>query len=511
MNAMAWIDVVLDALCVIPAAVLGIVAVPRTRGRLSAAHVHLLSWALGLGCVAAVLIEASVLVTEALNVPALSQLSAFRLVRLALVLSSSAAAVAALRGSTWRVDRALVAVILAAGVGAAYVVAVVRVDSVFGLDTDWLAPPQVAAAGLVAIAFEPVRSRLQRLADRAVHGRRLTQSEVLARVSALSRASAVDAESFRELARIVAQTLGTSGAAIHVRAADGSEQVHRWPPLGQAPAREHRIPVVVGGGTAGALAIPDDGPPADRRHQALLDDLCRAVGVLLRNAVLASELQESVASAAARSAQIRASRWRIVTAQDSERRELERDLHDVAQPGLTAVRLTLGLANHLAAAGGDACHRALVTLRSQIALADAGLRQTLQGIEPPALTDQGIVAALRATAETLHLDTEFRVGDAVLGARFAHHLETAVYFCCAEALQNTAKHCPGATAVVELGLADARLRFVISDNGPGYEPSAVAPGSGLQNMADRMAAVGGDLAVTSVLGRGTTFIGSIPV
>jgi signal transduction histidine kinase len=117
--------------------------------------------------------------------------------------------------------------------------------------------------------------------------------------------------------------------------------------------------------------------------------------------------------------------------------------------------------------------------------------------------------ALDAVAVRCPVPTTVRVTDA---RRFPPELETAVYFCCREALQNVAKHARGATrATVEVAGDDATLRFTVADDGPGFDTSATAPGAGLVNMRDRVAVAGGDLEVRSRVGMGTTVAGAIPL
>jgi signal transduction histidine kinase len=231
----------------------------------------------------------------------------------------------------------------------------------------------------------------------------------------------------------------------------------------------------------------------------------------MHNALLSLELEHRLHATERRAAEIRASRWRIVAAQDSERRELERDLHDGAQPGLTAVRLSLGLAAHLARSGNPAAREALGRLRTQIDDASVRLRQTLRGLDPPALGEHGVTRALRELAAALGTAAEFRVDAETRAARFPAEIEAAVYFCCAEALQNTVKHCPGAAVRVTLALdrEAGLLGFTVADDGPGFD-AAVSTGSGMQNMADRIAAAGGVLRLESRPGTGTEVSGSVP-
>ncbi|HEY4453733.1 MAG TPA: ATP-binding protein [Pseudonocardiaceae bacterium] len=410
------------------------------------------------------------------------------------------------------VGRAVVYSLLIAIVGAVYVLGVVRVDAAFGLDSDWLAPPQVAAAGLAALAVQPVRMVLARFVDRVVYGRRLSAREVLAQVGALARASSGGTEALSSLAGLTARTLGTDQAAVHL-VRPGAELTVRWPDHSAPPAREERTPVSFHGVVIGALAVPAARGSLPRHRRALLADLGRSAGVVMHNSAQALDLRWRLADAEARSAEIRASRWRIVTAQDSERRDLERDLHDSAQPALTSVRLALGLVNHLADTAKDAaCRVALLRLRNQIQVATTSLRRTLRGIDPPALTESGIVAALRETAESLCAEVDFDIDPAACG-RFDRQVEAAVYYCCGEALQNAVKHSPDASVRVTMALDDngSVLRFTVSDNGPGFDPDSVAGGSGLQNMADRIAAVDGQLVISSRPDAGTRVDGTIPL
>jgi signal transduction histidine kinase len=402
--------------------------------------------------------------------------------------------------------------VLLALVGAVYVLGAVRIDALFGLDSDWLAPPQVAAAALAALAFQPARAGLMRLIDRAVYGRRLPAYEALARVSELAWAGSGGTEALRRLAEVTARVLGVEYAAVHVATPQGRELIYRWPNCGQVRSAAQRIPVTYQGIIVGSLVVPAMRGPVPRQRQALLDDLSRSAGVVLRNTAITFELEQRLEAAEAHSAAMRASRWRIVAAQDSERRDLERDLHDAAQPALTSVRLTLGLLNHLATTrNDDAYGTTLDHLRTQIRIAADALRQTLRSIDPPVLTQAGIVPALKETAESLRLDVSFRIGASVDEVRFARHVEATVYYCCAEALQNCAKHSPGAE--VELALdreGDGRLSFQVSDRGPGFEMASISTGSGLQNMADRLAAAGGELSINSRPGEGTRVRGTVP-
>jgi signal transduction histidine kinase len=460
-----------------------------------------------------------------------SQTVVFWIFRFLAIAAPCAVLVGLLRVRLWTfellLNRALTYGVLAAVIGAVYVFGVVRVDAWVGLDTDWLAPPQVAAAGLVALAFHPARVRLERLADRMLYGRRVAPYDVLAQISALSDSGTggPGEAALTRLARLVGQGLRTRYAVVYLSLEDGTEARYQWPPEAardggettgtdsmDRSAAERTIAVEYRGSPVGRLVIPVQAgrAPANERR-ALLDHLARAAGVVMHNARLAADLEHRLRVIETRAAEIRASRWRIVAAQDSERRELERDLHDGAQPGLTAVRLSLGLVSHLVASGSDSAGDALLRLRAQIDDATLSLRQTLRGLAPTALGEHGISRALAELAESLGVDVDFHVDDETRQARFSPQIEAAVYFCCAEAIQNAAKHCPEAsvTATLQSDGERALLRFEIADDGPGFD-AAGSTGNGIRNMADRIGAVGGSLRIESESGAGTKVFGSVP-
>jgi signal transduction histidine kinase len=159
--------------------------------------------------------------------------------------------------------------------------------------------------------------------------------------------------------------------------------------------------------------------------------------------------------------------------------------------------------------------QALDGLPGHINEALARLRQALRGLDPQIFSVRGLGEALREQAAALGARPMFRIaaeGTAHADTALAPEVGAAVYFCCSEALQNTVKHCPGAPVevTVELDTGPDRLRFSIADQGPGFDSEAVE-GGGLQNMADRIGAVGGEVRVSSAAGTGTQVTGWVPV
>lgn len=493
---------------------------------------RVLLWGLGLSFAVAAVLAGAGLAGRFVDAPGLagiaSRSTTFWIFRAVFTALPIAVLAGVMRFRLWDAERffnkTLIYGSLVALSGAGWVFGVVRIDALFGLSNDWTAPPQLVGMGLLALAVQPVRIGLQKLADRLVYGERTPPYEVLAAVTAMSQLSGPAEETLRALARTVAEGLAVPAASISVTVSD-PEQVHYcWPEDAAGPEDWNRTPMEYRGEIVGAIAIPPDAYRSlapDRRR--VLADVARAAGVVVRNARLTVELEHRLHRIEALSVEVRASRWRLVAAQDGERRELERDLHDGAQPELTAVRLALGLLAHAARRGGgpEAVRAAVDQAVGQTEAALAGLRRTMRGLDPQVLGQEGLVAALRERAEHLDCATRFELPELESTMRFERSAEAAVYYCCSEAMQNAAKHRPGTEVVVSLrfqsggvsgGGHQSRLDFAVTDSGPGFDVEAAymqEPG-GLVNMADRIAAAGGEVWITSVVEAGTTVMGWVP-
>ncbi|SDU88960.1 sensor histidine kinase [Jiangella alkaliphila] len=204
--------------------------------------------------------------------------------------------------------------------------------------------------------------------------------------------------------------------------------------------------------------------------------------------------------------EVRESRARIITAADSSRREIERNLHDGAQQRLVALAVRLGLARRLAS--GDTA-ALLDELRGDVVETLAELRDLAHGIYPPLLREHGLGEALRSAAGHAVRPTTV---DVATDRRFAPGAEAAVYFCCLEAMQNAGKHAgPDATVTVHVGLNGTGLAFEVCDDGAGFDPATAGRSHGFVNMRDRLGALGGRLTVVSGPGRGTVVRGTLPV
>lgn len=211
---------------------------------------------------------------------------------------------------------------------------------------------------------------------------------------------------------------------------------------------------------------------------------------------------------ARRAEELAASRARLVGATDSERRRIERDLHDGAQQRLVALAINLRLAQKIAANDPAQCRPVLIELATQLQAAIDEIRRLAHGIYPPLLATGGLAQAIPAAAAKDALTTRVTIDHI---GRYSPEVEAAVYFCCLEALQNAAKHAGNAaTANIHASHDGAVLTVTVSDNGFGFDPATTTHGAGLTNMADRVAVVGGNLRINSRPRQGTHVTIAIP-
>jgi signal transduction histidine kinase len=202
--------------------------------------------------------------------------------------------------------------------------------------------------------------------------------------------------------------------------------------------------------------------------------------------------------------ELAASRIRIVSAADTARRKVERDLHDGAQQRLVLLRLKLNMLER------DPSRIELIKeISTELEQALAELRDLARGIYPAALESEGLAGALQQAATQCTLPTTL---DSDGTGRYPPELEAAVYFCCVEALQNAAKYAgEGAHAEMRLHQRNGSLHFEVVDDGAGFDPVSATGSGGLQNMRDRIGALGGTLSIAATPGTGTRIAGSVPV
>ena len=411
------------------------------------------------------------------------------------------------------ISKTLVYGSLATFITGVYVAIVVGIGSL----ADRGARPSLAlsllATAIVAVAFQPVRERVQRLANRLVYGRRATPYEILSEFSARMAATSSAEDLLLPMARILAQGTGAARADVWLKVGNDLRDETIWPPdappFPALPATagpltlagaDRILPVVHQGELLGALSVSKrPGEPLTPTEDKLLADLAAQAGLVLRNAGLREQLL-------ARLEEIRASRQRLVAAQDQERRRIERNIHDGAQQQLVALAIKLSLTESLIGADSGGERELLAELRKEAADAVEDLRDLARGIYPPLLVGDGLVAALRAQAKKSPVPTAV-TADGV--ARYPRDVEAVVYFCVLEALQNISKYAGATRARVRLAASGNELGFEVADDGAGFDPDAKAYGTGLQGMADRLNALGGTLDVWTSPGAGTVITGRL--
>jgi signal transduction histidine kinase len=205
---------------------------------------------------------------------------------------------------------------------------------------------------------------------------------------------------------------------------------------------------------------------------------------------------------------LRASRARVVATAERERRRIERDLHDGAQQALVTATVQLAALRQEATRLDPALSSGFDAVRDQLHRASVELRDLARGVDPMALADGGLASALRHAVASFPGDATV---DILTARRFDPEVERAVYFCVAETLQNAFKH-GGHGIHVRLALDgdESELRFAVGDDGLGFDPTEPSLGTGLDNMVERLGAVGGELIVSSSIGGGTRVTGTVP-
>jgi signal transduction histidine kinase len=422
-----------------------------------------------------------------------------------------AVGVAILRHRLFDIDlvirRTLVVGILAGVVTALYVAIVVGIGTLVGSRGNLAL--SIVATALIALAFQPLREWARRFTNRLVYGKRATPYEVLSEFAERSAGTYSIDEVLPKMAETLASGTGANRAAVWMFV-EGTlrrdavfpagdevwplEVVVREEPF-QVPGADACLPVRHRGEVLGALTVSmPAAEPLTETHRKLLADVAAQAGLVLRNVRLIEDL--------------RASRQRIVAAQDEERRRLERNIHDGAQQQLVALAVKLRLAETLTDRDPAKAKELIAQVKAETTDALENLRDLARGIYPPLLADQGLAAALEAQARKATVPVQVHP-DGV--GRYPKEVEAGAYFCVLEALQNIAKYAEASRVDVSLRAENGELVFEVRDDGKGFDTARTPPGSGLTNMRDRLEALGGAVQIRSAPGRGTTVEGRVPV
>ncbi len=373
---------------------------------------------------------------------------------------------------------------------ASYMAIVLGIGSLLGTDDSLVL--SLAATGLVAVAFQPVRTRVQRAVDRFVYGDRDDPYAVISRLGQQVVNAAGIHDLLPQIVRTTAESLRLPYAALFLDRANGQELVAS---AGTLSAAVVRLPLTYQGAAIGALEVAQRTPgevfsASDRR---LLADLAYQIGIAAHTVTLATELQRS--------------REQIVTSREEERRRLRRDLHDGLGAQLAALIMQTGAIRSRLHSDPAAADQSLRELRDELRVALDDIRRLVYGLRPPALDELGLIGALRARLDRLQAqkaDTEYGGLMVTFDAPetmppLPAAVEVAVVRIVDEAVTNAVRHARARLLRVSLECDGETVRVLIEDDGSGFDAALVTPGVGLQSMRERARELGG----TTSIGRRT--------
>ena len=362
----------------------------------------------------------------------------------------------------------------------------------------------------MALAFDPVQTRLERGASRMVNHGLASPYDVL-RTFSHTVTGSYDAQQLPErMARVLADGTGAAWAQVWLVVGGRLEVAATWPldVSDEQGGARRSLPVLEAGELLGVLVVRErEHRPLSSVESRLFAGLADQAGPVLRGARLRAELGRRLAELSRRAEELRTSRQRLVAAQDAERRTLERNIHDGAQQHLVALAVNLRLAETLTHRSRDRADALLAEQQLAAAEAIEVLVALSRGIYPAHLGADGLVSALATAVAGSVIPVEV-AGTGV--GRYSASIEATAYFCCLEAVQNAAKH-SGATAIrVALDGRDGRLDFVVEDDGVGFDPATTPAGTGLANLRDRVESAGGTLTTGTAPGGGTRIRARLP-
>ena len=388
-------------------------------------------------------------------------------------------------------NRALVYGALAAFITAVYVGIVVGVGTVVGSRTQPNLGLSILATAMVAVAFQPVRERVQRVANRLVYGKRATPYEVMADFSERMSETLAPDEVLPRMAEAAARGVGAEAARVSVHFPNGSEKAVWWPREQTVETLRHRVSATYHEEVVGEIGVAKlqggSVTPADAK---LLADLAAHAGLVLHNIRLKAELQMRLEELTTQAEAIRASRQRLVTAATAERQRLEETIRGGAEQELAQLAGKLTAVHRVIVVDPQQAASTLEGLTAEIQRTLDGLRQVAHGIYPPLLRDKGLAVALES-----RVNRQFRgatIDVAGIG-RYPSEVEAAVYFCCVHELN-------AATDRIDIRLreVDDALEFSLT--------ASTAVNGRRQDLEDRIAAVGGSLTV-----HGDSISGRVPI
>jgi signal transduction histidine kinase len=353
------------------------------------------------------------------------------------------------------------------------------------------------------LAFQPLRRRLESAISRRLFGDRVRQYQLLKNLGTTMEQTAELDELLPRLALAVRDGIGASWVQVRLRDADGS-----WldDPVGVAGEvngdSAAGVDLVRAGELVGRVDLgPRPGGYADSDLE-LLSTVAAQATTAVANVRLASQLKEGLE-------ELSTSRVRLIAAQETERRRIERDLHDGIQQEVVALIAGLRLARNRLSRDQLTADE-LADLQDQAREMLRDLRELAHGIHPPVLSDNGLVAALESRVTRFPISVQILADDDLRAERFSEDVEGTAYFVVCESLTNVAKHAGTDGARVRLTHSGSRLSLMVEDDGRGFESNGARSG-GLANIRDRVEALHGKLRIESRLGAGTSVSAELPL
>lgn len=412
------------------------------------------------------------------------------LIPLSLLAMPLAIGVAILRYRLYEIDvvisRGLVYAGLATFITVAYLLVVVGVGFAVGTGGRPSLLLSIVAMAIVVVLIQPVRIRLQRLANQLVYGVPTDPYAVLAELSRTAAAGDVN-HALAQIAQAFARGMGSPRARVRLLLPGAATLTVTWPP-GATGDFGQTFAVSDGGETVGEIEAEVSG------DQGLTQALTGQAGLALRTLRLSAELAARLAQLEAQAGELTASRTRLVQAQETERRRLERDLHDGIQQDLVVLIAKARLARNQLDRDPALAAETLAELQTSAQHAVADLRSLARGIHPAVLSSRGLVEAIDSMAARMPVGVHVEADSKVRGVRYAPEIEGAAYFVVAEGLANVLKHSGATEATVTISASDSWLRVAIADDGRGFAAGEVME-SGLRGLRDRVAALGGHVEI----------------
>jgi signal transduction histidine kinase len=375
------------------------------------------------------------------------------------------------------INKALVYGALAAFITAVYIGVVVGIGALVGGRGEPNLALQVAATALVAVLFQPVRERIQHVANRLVYGERATPYEVMADFGDRMAASLRVEEVLPRMAEAAARGVGAAAALVTLRLPGGGTQKVSWPAEAGAARFDHAVAVSHQGETLGEIAVGKAaGDPFRPAEESLLRDLAGQAGLAFHNVRLTLELEARLEEISRQAEDLRTSQQRIVTAADDERRRLEQTIEARVERRIDALSGTFREARVLLERDPEAAAAALERTGAEAQATLEELREIARGIYPPLLADKGLAAALEAQVRKASVPVVLDL-DGV--SRYGPEVEAGLYFCLLEVIRGA-----GTRTAIRLAQDEGSVRLAIEHEGG-------LPSEAITRIQDRVEALGG--------------------